>query len=216
MIEFIRWSIQLSLVNYQRLVRDRIAQMVMRTKWEENSRFARFVDRMSPWQAMVGYKRRPLRRLFYVLRFPITESRFLSLYMANRLLGHITPYTGPGRYEAMDPRNRLKAEWFDQHSEYASASIGDLEIYPYRNWLFASLDVPWSRQPESWVMEADEQGFIVVLQYENEVEARSAFSGAEYRFDEAMHEQEQDDFGYDGDEALFWREGRPEFNGAFR
>lgn len=182
MIEFIVWSIRLFLVDYRRRVRDRITWFAVRMTWDENGRFARFVDRVSPPDAFVGYQRRQLRRWLYIARYPITQLRFQSLLVVDWVLDRITPYTGPGKFEAIDPRNRLKAEWLFDHSDDADQTVGDLTIYPLFNWLFVNADVPWSRRGESWIVEADEMGFVVALQYENAVEAEVAFSGAEYRF----------------------------------
>jgi hypothetical protein len=225
MTEFIAWSIRLFLVDYRRRVRDRITWFAVRMTWD-GGRFARFVDWLSPWRGPFGgYKRRQLRRWLYIARYPITQLRFQSLLIVDWVLVRITPYTGPGRYEVLDPRNRLKAEWLDSNSELADQSVGDLTIYPLFNSLFANLDVPWSRRPESWIMERDEMGFVVVLQYENETEAQIAFDGAEYRFDQAHEadlagdrEDEDDDGGYAAAmdrEFLLNREGDPHFNGAF-
>lgn len=240
MIEFVRWQVRLFLADYREAVGERIIWIMSHSRpWiGDESRFDRLVDRLSPWDHETGYRNLWLRRFLYTARSPLVFIRLRSLELSLGLLQRITPYTGPGKYEGMlMPSTRLKAEWLDEHSEYADQWCGDLTIYPLCNWLFAGLDVPWSRQPESWVLERDEMGFVIALQYENVTEAEIAYGGAEYRFDKAVEEAETPKCDLcgepfeDGGEGEDWNgdtgnhfscerearnpEGDPTLNGAF-
>jgi hypothetical protein len=191
-IEFIAWSVRLRLADYRFRIGERIMFIMRHSRpWiGDEGGFDRLVDRLSPWRGgQIGYANVWLRRFLYTARSPLVFMRLRSLELSLSLLQQIAPYPERGRYEGMTmPSTRLKAEWLDSHSEYADQSVGDLTIYPLFNSLFASLDVPWSRRPESWIVETDEMGFVIALQYENQTEAEIAFSGAEYRFDKAREE----------------------------
>jgi hypothetical protein len=177
-----RWAIDLWLVG----LRERLVAAYRRAsnsdRLETYGRFASFVDRVSPWTPSTGYRRLVLRKALYHLWYPRWYLWRFTTQTALRIVTRLAPYTGPGRFEAMDAAMALKAEWLDAHNEYHTSQAGGGD-YPLSQLLFLDLDVPWSTEPESWILEYDEMGFIYASQFENATEARIDHGGFEYRVD---------------------------------
>lgn len=140
--------------------------------------FERFVDRLSPWIEGKGYAHVWRRRLLYKLRFPRWYLRRWLWSTAYTIVDRLAPYTGPGRLEGNDPETRLKVGWLDEHNEYADSFAGGGD-YPLSQYLFADMPVPWSRQPEHWIVKYDEQGFVMGEQLDSATDAKVAFAGFE-------------------------------------
>ncbi len=200
-----RWKVKIALVRwlngrndaglvaYQRLMNE--------IGGNHHNRWNAFVDRVSPWvgRDYKTYRRALLRRALYHVRFPLGYARYHLGGWAGRRLARLAPL--PGRYEGNDPVAALKAEWFDSHLEYAYAETGDTDTYIHVA-LFV-LVPPWSRNEESWLMTTDSRGFVEISD-RNAVQ-RFADYDLEYRAIEAGV-----------DDTSGFREGQPEFNGAFR
>jgi len=150
----------------------------------------------------VGYRRAFARRWLYRLRYPITAQRFWSLSLVMGTVYRLVPRPSLGRYEFGDPAYQLKAEWLDSHSEWADYTTGDSG---WGMWyaLFHDVPVPWSLGSETWLMKVDSQGFVGVERYDDHEAGMADFEA----YDEGYKAYPEDDG---------WREGQPEFNGAFR
>lgn len=175
-ITFLLWQVRLWLVGFGQRVRDREVQLAVRTTWDHDTPFARFVDRLSPFSSMTGYKRRSLRRTLYALRYPIVQQRFWSLSLVLLIVYRLVPRPSLGRYEGSfyDPSRALKTEWLDDHSEYAEMTTGSTS---WGMWyaLFNRLDVPWSLRPETWILKVDGQGFVGAEWFSDHKEAMADF-----------------------------------------
>lgn len=161
-IEYLRWQVRLWLVGFGQRVREREIQLTARTTYDRDTRFARFVDRVSPF-GWGGYKNIRLRRLLYTLRYPMTKQRFWSLSLVLTTVYSLAPRPALGRYTDYNPQRSLKAEWLDEHSEYAGETTGDSDVYFWAA-LFPDLVVPWSLKPETWVLTVDSHGFVDAAQ----------------------------------------------------
>lgn len=212
-LTFLLWQARLWLVGYGQRVRDREQILAIRTTWDEHTPFARFLDWLSPFSPEGGYKRRPLRRWLYRARHPIEVQCFWSLALVQSIVYRLVPRPSLGRYEFGDAGYQLRAEWLDTHSEYADYTTGDSG---WGMWyaLFDRLDVPWSLQPETWLMKVDSQGFVGVEQYSDPDEAMADFQAYDRSY--VYDPENVDEFGIgpDGPDD-FNIEGQPEFNGAF-
>jgi len=120
------------------------------------------VDRVSPF-GWHGYKRQPLRRALYILRYPLRFERSYSLSLVANIVYRLAPRPPFGRYEDWDPQRSLKTEWLDGHTEYAGETTGDSDTYLWAA-LFAEIEVPWSLKPETWVLTVDSRGFVSAQQ----------------------------------------------------
>lgn len=202
--EYVGWRIRLWLAGYGRRVVDRTTQLAISRSYGEG-RFDRLVSIVSPWEAGVGYRRVGFRRMAYRLRHPLDTLRFMSLDIVETIVYGLVERPPVGRFNSWDPQWSMKAEWLDQHSEYANAETGDTDWYQFVS-LFLNLDVPWSLKPESWIVAVDQRGFVYADKYNDMFEAQA-------RFDEIEHDYELTQLDEDPFEN---REGQPEFNGAFR
>ena len=155
---FLVWQVRLWLVEFGQRVHHRTVDLAVRSVYPTD-RFARFVDRVSPWNPFIGYERRSLRRTLYFFRFPIQQQRFWSLALVESLVYHLVPRPSLGRYESWNPALALQTQWLDEHSEYAIDATGDSDAYLWATF-FDHLDVPWSRKPESWTLTVDTRGFV--------------------------------------------------------
>lgn len=205
-VEYIVWNVRLWLVDFGQRVRDREAQLTLSTAWDHDTVFARFVDRVAPWQHGIGYQRRSLRRLLYGVRHPIEKQRFWSLSLVQSIVYRLVPRTSPGRYETYNPRLALIAEWLDTNSEMADVTTGDSDWYQWAA-LFAQADVPWSLKPETWLLTVDTRGFVTAS--DDEAEDRFDAIDREYVYDP----ENEDEFGGPDDSRNV--EGDPTLNGAF-
>jgi hypothetical protein len=163
MIEFVGWRIRLFAVRQRYAAAARTARAAGHFDWlVKEMRWSRLVDRVSPWMPDRGYKRRRLRRLLWLIRFP---RRTLRLWIDERIFlvaGHFV-YVGPGRYEGNEPENRLKAEWLDANMDLAEETTGEASYFGLFAAAFYDLPVPWSRKRESWLLTTGEQGFVDVV-----------------------------------------------------
>lgn len=135
-----------------------------------------WLDRISPFDPAVGYRRKRLRGVLYRLRYPRYSLGRWWWGMVESLTAGA--WIGPGRYEGNDPRDRLRAEWLDMHREYATREAGDVEEAGHVT-AFVDLDVPWSRRPETWLMEQDSRGFVEVWRCD-EAYAKAQLDRAEF------------------------------------
>ena len=158
-IEVLAWKARLAIADYSRVLKDRAFILRLRTPYEQKLTFARFVDRVSPFSPRVGYKRVELRRWLYRLRFPLTSLRFAAYSVGIAIADRIVEPMGLGRYEAMNPSAAIKTEWLDSHSEYANETTGDSDLYVWAA-LFHLIEVPWSFEPQTWVITVDSRGSV--------------------------------------------------------
>lgn len=205
-VEFIVWNVRLWLVDFGQRVRDREVQLAARTTWDSDTIFARFVDRVAPWQTGIGYKRRSLRRWLYRLRYPITAQRFWSLSLVQHAIYRLVPRPTYGRYEHPTPSFSLIAEWFDDNSELAEDTTGDSDTYLWAAMF--SVIPPWSREIENWMLTVDTRGFVDATRYDGWELLREAFVMIEEHW---LPEPGDDTF----EEPWPNAEGDPTLNGAF-
>jgi hypothetical protein len=206
-IEFIRWRVRLMLVSYKDRVSTRERQLTYqyatygwRWRWLRD-----LVDNVvSPFDPWRGYRRRPLRSLLWKVTHPLVTERLASLRWVLKVLDHIAAEYGPGRYEQMDPATRLKVEWLDANSELSSETTGESEMFGQWMAAYIDLDVPWSRQPENWILATSHMGFVSAAFYEDESDLWSDFGKVQQEYERWLI------FGGDGNP-----EGDPTLNGAF-
>lgn len=212
MFERLSWAVRMRLADYVPVLRYRALRIAVDYPFEDGP-YARFLDLVSPFDSQRGYRRRRLRRLLYIVRHP--RHLRLDLY---RFVGHlILRFVGhphAGRYEGMGPSLAMKVEWLDDHSEYADATTGDSGWLGGWTALFLDLDVPWSRDPESWSINVDSQGFVTGWQYDDADEARDDFARTNH--DYVYDPENEDEFGGPDDSGPWSNpEGDPTLNGAF-
>lgn len=180
MIEFIRWQVRLWAADYRALVRRREDSVTWKYQtygWRWRWLHDLVETVVSPFDPWSGYRRQPLRALLWKATHPLVTMRLASLRWALKILNRFAPYTGPGRFEALDPRAALKAEWLVANTDWADKEVGGGEYGSY--WLLL-VDVPWRRPPvslESWIVNIDYYGFVGVEQFVDE-------DAADARFDE--------------------------------
>ncbi|HEX5016587.1 MAG TPA: hypothetical protein VFX15_03255 [Actinomycetes bacterium] len=203
-LDLVRWAIRLWLVETKERLEWRIDGLSARAYYtlDQRPRLMAFVDRLSPWDGARGYRRVWIRRL-------VTRPFFWRVWprsLALRILSRFAPYVGPGKFEGVARSDQLKARWLYDHSEYMHASDGD--TYEYGLWfgVFLDLDVPWSREPESWMLSEDSSGFVYAYHALNAEAAEIAFDNDQHAYNDWLDEANEDGG---------WREGQPEFNGAF-
>lgn len=182
--EYLRWQVRLWLVEYGQRVHYRIVDLAVRAQYPNDS-FARFVNRLSPWDTRVGYRRRSLRRVLYMIRYPIQQQRFWSLALVESLVYRLVPRPSLGRYESWEPARALQTQWLDEHSEYAGETTGDSDTYIWAA-LFHMLDVPWSRQPETWTLTVDSRGFVEARRDEGAVDFMAIANNYDIFVDESF------------------------------
>lgn len=135
-----------------------------------------WLDRISPFDPSVGYRRRRLRGVLYRLRYPRYA---VPRWWRGTVESATRPaWIGPGRYEGNDPRDRLRAQWLDMHREWASLEAGDAEDGGHVS-AFVDMRVPWAYRRETWLMESDSQGFVSVWRCD-EAYAKGAVDRAAY------------------------------------
>ena len=181
MTEYLRWRVRLALERYATRVNDSYHRHQANvTLSDGTSRFDRFVDRLSPFDRLTGYRRVFVRRLLYHLRYPRWYLVRALHELARRALVDYTPR--PGRYEGeTSPR---QTAWFDENSEWATASTGDIDwIAAYDLFLITP---PWSRQLESWIVSHDDRGFVSAQQFDNPVEAQRVFARIEHDYERQL------------------------------
>ena len=196
--EYLRWRVRLALVDRGQRVRDRELALLMGQEFIDGP-FARFVDKVSPFDRTVGYRRVGLRRLLYNIRYPVARVKILWTRLVKDLIYTMVEQPSLGRYEGSfyDPATTLKVEWLDNHSEYSNETTGDTDSYMWAA-LFETINVPWSLVPETWLLTVDYHGFVSGL---------TGFD-APRRFNEIRET-------YEKFEPELNLEGDPAFNGAF-
>lgn len=168
-----RWRVRLWRVRQNDRARHRFVRHSIRGV-PVSQTVERIVGRVSPFDPKVGYKRRWIRRWGYRLRFPRTAIATAWWTAVIRVTQSAT--IGPGRYEGNMSTERPKVAWLDE-SEPTDAA-GDVEVDEHRR-LFADVDVPWSDEPEHWVLTTDDEGFVYGDRYVTESAAVQAFAGGE-------------------------------------
>lgn len=220
MIEFIVWQVRLWLVDARWRAKDRRFSLGQQryNAFIDRKRVQAFLDRVSPWIANTGYDRTWIRRVAFYVTVPRLALVYSFWRVTFNVLDRLAPYVGPGRFELFyQPRDALKAEWLYDHSEYATDEFGDVETAYQYNWFFEESAVPWSRDPETWIMSITAQGFVTASYFEILGDAQVLFERERDAFDRLTAEPDDDDLpeGWRIDDDG-WREGQPEFNGAFR
>ncbi len=164
MIELISWKTRLLLVGY----RDRVAWQQYQAANSGPTDFQPLirglVNRLSPFDHAVGYRRQWLRLLLWFITHPLMTLRQDLLSVTLRLLSRIAPHVSPGRYEGMEGARALKAEWLDVNTELADQATGESEVFGLWAAVFTELNVPWSRKPEQWLLTVDSNGFTHATQ----------------------------------------------------
>jgi hypothetical protein len=164
-MQFFIWQLRLARDRFARYVAIHEAHATMRSWLSNDSRRSHFVDRVSPWDKGVGYRRQPLRTLLYRLLYPRLFARrwfWLALHKRFRLNFMF------GKFEALNEEVARKVEWL-WYSELETESMGDLsEGDLQHSRIFDEVDVPWARFPETWIIGEDQQGFVTALQYDDE------------------------------------------------
>jgi hypothetical protein len=200
MIEYVRWRARLWLVGWRERIehQSRMATLSSADRWPPTGRYTDFVNRVSPFTPN-GYKRRRLRRLLWLLRNPRRMLRRDLLWILRGLVVRFAPWVGPGRFECMDYRTRLKAEFLVDNPDLILDETGDTEFFGLFAMLY-DLDPPWSREPEVWLVTIDQQGFIYATEYSSLNFADQAFREIKQDFErstepfpEDVMQQERDD-----------------------
>lgn len=213
---YLLWQVRLALVRFGNRLDDR--QMRLNSRQydifdrDAATRFTRFINHVSPWIANTGFRRVWIRKWLYPLRYPTVIGNLRITRAFARLVRPLIPYVGPGRFDGVDSTQRLQVEWLHYwNNERATAEAGDLNEYPLFQWLYADLDVPWSREPESWIVEQDEMGFVTGMKFESVTEARISFAGFEYRYGLQMEAEregmtDEDEFAVVAGDDGMWPE----------
>ena len=210
-----QWRLRLALVAFRERIHDRLFRMDLnrvgpdywRWRWLRD-----LVDRVSPFDPWRGYKRVAIRRVLWPLTNPRWTLKRRTLRFAYSLLAKVTPYTGPGKFGGMWAPAAVKAEWLLEHDEYADDTTGDAIDYDRHLSIFRDIDVPWSLEPEHWLLVVDSNGFVYADQYDSEKTVDVAFEEerAEYErtfqpFDEDIAMEQERDALYESQIDRFGR-----------
>lgn len=183
MIEFVRWQVLLWLAGFRDRVVSRERRLTMYYAdygWPE--RWLRdLVERISPFDPLVGYRRVVIRRVLWKVTHPLITERLASLRWVIRIL-NLVAYTGPGRYEQFDGPSRMKVEWLDSNTELASDTTGESEGFGIWVAAFVDFDVPWSRMPENWLLSVNSFGFVAAEVFDDEDDLMADFGETVSRY----------------------------------
>jgi hypothetical protein len=194
-IEFVRWQFRLLALRVREHARSRRFTVDQQhyNAFVEMKRLNRFLDRVSPFSPSDGYQRVFIRRAMSRLAQPRRSLRRTWWRAAERLMNRVAPYTGPGKFEGFsNPADAIKAEWLYRHSEYAEDTTGD-SVRSQWSAIFTSLDVPWSRQPEHWIIGEDAFGFVTASRYEIEDDAQHDFAQEQLAYERVTAVEDLED-----------------------
>ncbi len=179
--ERLTWRVRIALENRAENAQHqlRIASLRYSDALWGHPRFEAFVDRVAG-DFDNGYPHITLRRWLYDLRFARWTVRIGFARLRAWLLRDWLK--SPGRYEYSG--SSIKAAWFDDHAEYASASTGDTETIGYHQ-LFVAL--PWAPDGAA-IVTTDASGFVSFVEYATEPPAQAAFGALERVYSEAYTE----------------------------
>lgn len=198
-IELLSWKVVLAIVGYRERVHNRLFAMDLnafgpytwRWRWLRD-----LVDRVSPFDPWTGYRRKAIRRVLWPLTHPVWTLRRRSLRISYTILDRVLPYIGPGKFGSNSAQNAIKAEWLLDHDEWAEATTGDAIDWFRHVSLFTSIRVPWSLEPEHWLMTLDSHGFVYVQQYDTARTAKTAFDEEDAEYERTMQPFDEDVYDY--------------------